>query len=208
MKVYGDKVLTGVYPCRFPDIHEERAEGGYQIELVVPKSEAGALQALLYNDDQKVINFNKATQKAKVPKKLWVEKYVYDEEAKETARDEEGEKIVDTDFVIFRFKSMWRPKIQYKKGLDNTAKVGAGSEVQIMGSVFGSDEKKDENNKPLKYVLLSLAGVRVHTLEEIVTSEVFEENDDFEDEVYTEDTSGANTETTTSEEPVNDEKDF
>ena len=39
MKVYGKKVLTKPYPCRFPDIQAERKEGGFQIEIVVPKAD-------------------------------------------------------------------------------------------------------------------------------------------------------------------------
>jgi len=182
MKVYGKKVLTKAYPCRFPDIQSERKEGGFQIEIVVPKAEASEVNDLLYGDDEKVINFNKASAKAKTARKLWSPIYVYDREAKEYVLDDEGEKIEDEDFVLFRFKSQWRPKIQFKKGLDNKAKIGAGSVVQISGSLFGSDEKLDENGKALKYVLLSLAGVRVHELVLKENEEVFEESDEFDDE--------------------------
>ena len=171
-----------MFPCRFPDIHEEREDGGFQIEIVVPMDRAKEVSDLLYDDNEKVINFNKATATAKNPKKLWSPLYLYDDEAKEPVRDEDGEKVASEESVVFRFKSMYKPKIQYKKGLDNSAHLGFDSEVQIVASVFGSDEKHDENGKQLKYVLLSLAGVRVHVLVEKTTQEVFEESDEFEDE--------------------------
>ena len=103
-------------------------------------------------------------------------------EAKTPLYDEEGEKVESKDSVVFRFKTQWRPKIQFKKGLDATAKIGAGSVVQIKGALFGSDEKRDENGKPLKYVLLSLKGIRVFELVEQTSREVFEDSDEFDDE--------------------------
>ena len=185
MKVYGKKITLPVFPCRFPDIHDEREDGGYQIEIVVPMERAKEVNALLYDDNEKVINFNKATATAKNPRKLWSPLYLYDDEAKEAVRDDDGEKVESEEAVVFRFKSMWKPKIQFKKGLDNSAHIGFDSEVQIVGGCFGSDEKKDENGKSLKYVLLSLAGVRVHVLVEKASQEVFEESDEFEDEAGT-----------------------
>ena len=101
MKVYGDKILLPKYPCRFPEVQKEREEGGYQIEIVVPMAEAKTVNDLLYNGNEKVINFNKATAKAKVPKKLWVPVYEYDEEAKEPVRDEEGVKLVEDLADVF-----------------------------------------------------------------------------------------------------------
>ena len=181
MKVYGKKVLTGIYPCRFPQVQKERAEGGHQIEIVVPKAKAKDVQDLLYGGDDKLIDFNKASAKAKVPRKLWSPLYLYDDEAGESVRDDDGEKVESDTEVVFRFKTQWKPTIQFKKGLDKTAEFGAGSMVQISGSLYGNDEGKDENGKPLKYVLLSLAGVRVHTIVAPATTEAFEHDDDFED---------------------------
>ena len=182
MKVYGQDVLLEKYPCRFPQVQEKNDKGNFQIEIVVPKKEAKAVQDALYGNDERIIDFNKATPSAKLPKKLHSPLYLYDEESKTPLYDEEGEKVESPDFVVFRFKSQWRPKIQFKKGLDSTAKIGAGSVVQIKGALFGSDEKRDENGKPLKYMLLSLKGLRVFELVEQTSREVFEDSDEFEDE--------------------------
>lgn len=183
-KFYGDKVQLGAYPCRFPEVQTERKEGGYQVEILVPMSEAKAVQDALYGDNEKLINFNKANEKAKVPQKLWNPVYQYDEENKTAVVDEEtGEKVVDEDFVVFRFKSQWKPKIQFKKGLNPKALIGAGSIIKVVGSVFSSDEKKDENGKMLKYTLLSLVGIRVDTIVEPKAGEYqFEEDDEYADE--------------------------
>lgn len=182
MKVYGADVLLEKYPCRFPQVQEKNDNGNFQIEIVVPKAEAKKVQEALYGGDERLIDFNKATAQAKLPKKLHSPLYLYDEEAKTPLYDEEGEKVESKDSVVFRFKTQWRPKIQFKKGLDVTAKIGAGSVVQIKGALFGSDEKRDENGKPLKYVLLSLKGIRVFELVEQASREVFEDSDEFDDE--------------------------
>lgn len=181
MKVYGEKILTKPYPCRFPNIQEKTKDGKYQIEIVVPMAEAKEVQDLLYSDVAKVIDFNKASANAKVPKKLYVPFYLYNEELKERVLDEEGEPVPSKDFVIFRFKSQYKPKIQFKKPLDPRSKVGKDSLIQIAGNIFGTDEAKDDKGAPLKYVLLTLNGVRVHTVVAPIAGEVFEESDDFED---------------------------
>ncbi len=188
MKVWGNKVLLDKYKCRFPEIQEVNEDGLFKIEIVVPKGEAKAVQDALYGGDEKIINFNKVNEKAKHPKKLWFPVYVYDEENKcvLTEYDEDLEeevKVVNPDEVVFRFRSKFRPQIQYKKGLNQGAKIGQGSEVQVRASIFGSDEGKDENGKPLKYLLLSLYTVRVHTLVEGSSGkDELEEDDDFENE--------------------------
>lgn len=206
-RIYGDKVQLGAFPCRFPEVQIERKEGGYQIEILVPIAQAKAVQDALYGDNEKLINFNKANEKAKVPQKLWSPVYLYDEEKKEAIVDEEtGDKVVDEDFVVFRFKSQWKPKIQFKKGLNSKALIGAGSIVKIVGSVFSSDEKKDENGKTLKYTLLSLVGIRVDTIiEPKAGGYQFEEDDEYADEEDVED-SDYEEEETEEEEPEEPEE--
>ena len=183
MKHYGERVEIGAYPCRFPDFQAERKDGGYQVEIVVPMAEAKAVQEKLYGDNEKLINFNKASEKAKAPKKLWNPVYLYDEEAKESILDEDGEKVESDTEVVFRFKSQFKPQVQFKKGLDKGALVGAGSLIKIVASVFSSDEKKDEKGNSLKYTLLSLHGVRVDTIVAPKSGgNVFSENDEYDDE--------------------------
>lgn len=181
-KHYGERVQLKAYPCRFPDIQAEKKDGGYQIEIVVPIEEAKDVQALLYGDNEKLINFNKASEKAKAPKKLHNPVYLYDEEAKEAVLDEDGEKVESDTEVVFRFKSQYRPQIQFKKGLDKNALIGAGSLVKIVASVFSSDEKKDEKGNTLKYTLLSLHGVRVDSIVAPKSGgSVFAEDDEYDD---------------------------
>lgn len=188
MKIYGKPILTPPLVCRFPDIQSPKEDGGYQIELVCPIDRAMEVQDMLYGGDTKCINFNKASEKAKVPRKLFFPVYLYDDEAKEPVRDDEGEKVESEEEVVFRFKSQYRPKIQFKAGLDTSATIGAGSLVQVSGALFGSDEKKDDKGKPLKYVLLTLKGVRVHTIVEKASQDAFagHEDDGFEDEMVDE----------------------
>ncbi len=179
-KLYGKKVVTGIYPCRFPDIHTKK-DGKFQIEIVVPKDEAVALNDELYGGDEKLINHNKASAKAKKPRNLWSPLYLYDEEAGEPMYEDDGETRLESDtHVVFRFKSQFAPQIQFKKGLDKTAKVGYNSQVQISGALFGS-ETVDDKGKPIDYCLLSLQGVRVHVLEVSEKHEAFEDDDEFED---------------------------
>lgn len=181
-KHYGERVQLKAYPCRFPDIQSEKKEGGYQIEIVVPIEEAKEVQALLYGDNEKLINFNKASEKAKAPKKLHNPVYLYDEEAKEAVLDEDGEKVESDTEVVFRFKTQFKPQVQFKKGLDKNALIGAGSIVKIVASVFSSDEKKDEKGNTLKYTLLSLHGVRVDSIVAPKSGgSVFAEDDEYED---------------------------
>lgn len=181
-KHYGERVQLKAYPCRFPDIQSEKKDGGYQIEIVVPIEEAKDVQALLYGDNEKLINFNKASEKAKAPKKLHNPVYLYDEEAKEAVLDEDGEKVESDTEVVFRFKSQYKPQIQFKKGLDKNALIGAGSLVKIVASVFSSDEKKDEKGNTLKYTLLSLHGVRVDSIVAPKSGgSVFAEDDEYDD---------------------------
>lgn len=181
-KHYGERVQLGAYPCRFPDFQSERKDGGFQVEIVVPMEEAKAVQDMLYGDNEKLINFNKASEKAKAPKKLWSPVYLYDEEAKEAVLDEDGEKVESDTEVVFRFKSQYKPQIQFKKGLDKTALVGAGSVIKVVASVFSSDEKKDEKGNTLKYTLLSLHGVRVDTVVAPKSGgNVFAEDDEYGD---------------------------
>lgn len=182
-KHYGEKVQLPAYPCRFPDFQAERKDGGYQVEIVVPMAEAKAVQDVLYGDNEKLINFNKATEKAKAPKKLWSPVYLYDEEAKESVLDEDGEKVESDTEVVFRFKSQYKPQIQFKKGLDKGALVGAGSIIKVVASVFSSDEKKDEKGNTLKYTLLSLQGVRVDSIVAPKSGgSVFSEDGEYEDD--------------------------
>lgn len=187
-KFYGEKVQLPAYPARFPDIQAERKDGGYQIEILVPMADAKAVQDVLYADNEKLINFNKASEKAKAPKKLWSPVYLYDEEAKEAVLDEDGEKVESDTEVVFRFKSKFKPQIQFKKGLDKTALIGAGSLVKIVASVFSTDEKKDEKGNTLKYTLLSLQGVRVDSIVAPKSGgSVFSEDDEYEDDEYEDD---------------------
>lgn len=190
-KHYGEKVQLPAYPARFPDIQAERKDGGYQIEILVPMADAKAVQDILYADNEKIINFNKVTEKAKAPKKLWSPVYLYDEEAKEAILDEDGEKVESDTEVVFRFKSKFKPQIQFKKGLDKTALIGAGSLVKIVASVFSTDEKKDEKGNTLKYTLLSLQGVRVDSIvAPKLGGSVFSEDDEYADGEESEDTDG------------------
>lgn len=183
-KHYGEKIQLPPYPCRFPDFQAERKDGGFQVEIVVPMAEAKAVQDLLYGDNEKLINFNKATEKAKAPKKLWSPVYLYDEEAKEAVLDEDGEKVESDTEVVFRFKSQYKPQIQFKKGLDKGALVGTGSLIKVVASVFSSDEKKDEKGNTLKYTLLSLQGVRVDTIVAPKSGgSVFSDDGEYEDDV-------------------------
>ena len=182
-KIYGEKVQLPAYPCRFPDFQAERKDGGFQVEIIVPMAEAKAVQDLLYGDNEKLINFNKATEKAKAPKKLWSPVYLYDEEAKEAVLDEDGEKVESDTEVVFRLKSQYKPQTQFKKGLDKGALVGAGSLIKVVASVFSSDEKKDEKGNTLKYTLLSLQGVRVDTIVAPKSSgNVFSDDEEYEDD--------------------------
>lgn len=182
-KYYGDRKELPAYPCRFPDFQTERRDGGFQVEIIVPIAEAKAVQDALYGDNEKLINFNKASEKAKAPKKLWNPVYLYDEEAKETVLDEDGEKVESDTEVVFRFKSQYKPQIQFKKGLDKGALVGAGSLIKVVASVFSSDEKKDEKGNTLKYTLLSLHGVRVDTIVAPKSGgNVFADDSEYDDE--------------------------
>lgn len=179
-KLYGDKIITGIYPCRFPDIHVKK-DGKFQIEIVVPKEEAMELNEKLYGGDEKLITHNKASARAKKPRALWSPLYLYDEEAKEPIYEDDGETKVESDtHVVFRFKTQFKPKIQFKKGLDNKAKVGYNSKVQISCQLFGSDTV-DDKGKAIDYCLLSLLGVRVHELEVAESQDPFDKDDDFED---------------------------
>lgn len=182
-KHYGEKVQLPPYPCRFPDFQAERKDGGFQVEIVVPMAEAKAVQDLLYGDNEKLINFNKATEKAKAPKKLWSPVYLYDEEAKEAVLDEDGEKVESDTEVVFRFKSQYKPQTQFKKGLDKGTLVGAGSIIKVVASVFSSDEKKDEKGNTIKYTLLSLQGVRVDSIVAPKSGgSVFSDDEEYEDD--------------------------
>lgn len=182
-KIYGDKVQLPAYPCRFPAFQAEREGGGFQVEIIVPMAEAKAVQDLLYGDNEKLINFNKATEKAKAPKKLWSPVYLYDEEAKEVILDEDGEKVESDTEVVFRFKSQYKPQTQFKKGLDKGALVGAGSLIKVVANVLSSDEKKDEKGNTLKYTLLSLQGVRVDTIVAPKSAgSVFSDDEEYEDD--------------------------
>ena len=183
MKIYGAKVQLPAYPARFPDIQSERKEGGYQVEIVVPMEDAKMVQEMLYGDNEKLINFNKATEKAKAPKKLWSPVYLYDDEAKEPVYDEDGEKVESDTEVVFRFKTQFKPQIQFKKGLDKSSLIGAGSLIKVVASVFSSDEKQDEKGNTLKYTLLSLQGVRVDTIVAPTGGgSAFDDDDEYEDE--------------------------
>lgn len=181
MKLNGKKIETKVYKCRFPEIHAKNKDGVYQIEILVPKEDVKELNAQLYGGNPKLIDFNKVRPTSKLPRSLGNVLYQYDAEAKEYVYDDNDEKVADPDYVIFRFKSQFAPKILFKKGLDKTAKVGYDSMVQIAGKVFANDEKIDDKGKPIPYVLLSLIGVKVHELVIAEGQEAFEKDDDFEE---------------------------
>lgn len=180
-KVSGKKIETKKYKCRFPEIHQKNEKGQFQIEILVPKEDVKELNAQLYGGNTKLINMNKPSPKAKMPKSLHSPLYQYNAEDKEYIYDDEtGEKLHDEKHVVYRFKSQFPPQILFKKGLDKTANVGFDSVVQIAGKVFTSNEGKDESGKSLKFTLLTLLGVKVH---ELVVSEgqsAFEEDDGFE----------------------------
>lgn len=183
MATYGNKIETKAYPCRFAYISTPNQEAKFSVELVVPKDEAKALNEMLYSDNQKLIESNKATANAKKPKPLYSAIYLYDDEAKEPVLDEEGERVVDEDVVKFTFKTSKKPKIQFKKGLDSSAIVGSGSVIKLSCCAYASTFK-DKTGKEQAFTALTFDGVRV---DELVTysasSTAFEGSDDeYEDE--------------------------
>lgn len=184
-KIYGDKVTTQTSPCRFVCIQATDSRGKYSIELTMSKEDGVKLNAELYGDNQKLIDHNKTSPKAKNPRPLYNPVYLYDVEAKESILDEEGNKVVDENLVKFSFKSTYAPKIQFKKGLDVTAKVGNGSLVKIVGCAFGGSTT-DDKGKLIDFVQLQLKGVRVMELVSFSAQEVFDEDseDEFEDAEY------------------------
>lgn len=190
LKFYGKKTRTQAYECRFVKIYEKDDKGRYSIELLVPTKEAVALNKELYRDNTKLQAFMKATKQSKMPKPLYGDVFKWDEENECTlmAEDEEtGEeyKVIDKDVKVFRFKTGFIPKIQFKKGLDKTARIGWGSKVSISTNIFASTTL-DENGGIVKYATLNLNAIRVF---ELVTSEVEDDwedgDDDFEDSEVT-----------------------
>ena len=184
-KIYGADVLTKAYPVRFCDLEKPNKDGKYQVELKVPMEEAEELNALLYGDNEKLIEKNKATSKAKKPKPLYLKYKKWDEESGEVAVDEEGEILYEEDFVIFRFKSTYPPKVQYKKSIENKhLALGFDSVVQIAGNAMSS-ETEGEKGDIVPYTLLTLKGVRVHSIvEKSAGSDPFagQDDDEFEDD--------------------------
>jgi len=183
MATYGNKIETKAYPCRFAYISTPNQEAKFSVELVVPKAEAKELNELLYSENQKLIEANKATAKATKPKPLYSPIYLYDEEAKEPVLDDDGERVVDEDVVKFTFKSSKKPKIQFKKGLDSSAIIGSGSVIKLSCCAYSSTFK-DKTGKEQAFTALTFDGVRV---DELVTysasSTAFSgSDDDYEDE--------------------------
>ena len=187
MKVTGKNVLTCVGEVTFNSLYEKNDKGQYTIEIKVPKADAVKLNKELYCDksgepNAKLVNFNKASVNSPQPKKLFAPLKMYDAEKKEPIYDEEGERAIDADFVIFRMKSIYPPQFQYKKSLlaeNSNPVIGRGSKVQVLCSYFGSDEKTDNAGKQLKYVLLTLKSVRVIELVEYIAEVGLEEDDEY-----------------------------
>lgn len=190
-KIYGDKVLTDVAECRFVDLAEKNDKGSYQIEIVMPIEKARELSDKIYGDNQELININKKTPKAKKPTPLFLKVPAYDEEAGEKVFDEDGEIVYREDIAMFRAKTMFEPKVQFKKTIkpeDRTLDLGMGSKVQLSINAFSSTTT-DDSGKPIRYTLLSLNGVRVHEIVEKNKAEdpfAGVEDDDFEEEEFTE----------------------
>lgn len=181
MAIYGNKVVTNAYPCRFCYVSTQNDKGKYSIELLVPKDEADALSDALYGDNTRIIDMNKASKNAKKPKKLYSPVYKYDAEAKAYELDDNDEKIEDDEVVKFSFSSKVKPKIQFKKGLDKTAIVGSGSVVALSCNVYAGSFS-DEKNKVTEYTALGFDSVRVYDLVTFGGAESgFEEDEDFED---------------------------
>lgn len=182
MAIYGTKVLTDAYPCRFAYLSMQNEKGKYSVELLVPKEDADKLNDALYGDNTRIIEMNKATKSAKKPKKLYSPVYKYDLEKKETIVDDEGERVEEEDVVKFTFSSKKRPQIQFKKGLDKSAIIGSGSTIQLSCNVYAGNFV-DEKGKSTDYTALSMDGVRVHELVSYAGAEsAFEDDDEFNDE--------------------------
>lgn len=180
---YGKKTRTGAFPCRFVNIYEKNDKGKFSLELLVPTKEAVALNKELYRDNKLLQDFMKATKKSKLPKPLYSDVYVYDEENKCTlmAEDEEtGEeyKVVDKTVKKFTFNTTFSPKVQYKKGLDNSARIGWDSKLSVSTRVYASTFTSDDGTIT-KYATLNLDAIRVF---ELVTAEQEADWEDGDDE--------------------------
>lgn len=180
MAIKGQKVVTGKYRARFPELHRPNDKGQYQVEIIVPIEEAEALNDAFYANTPKLVEFNKATPKAKAPRKLYVPLPLWDAEAGEPVYEDDGEtKVMSDTEVVFRFKSKFAPKLEYKKGIDTKAEIGFDSIIQVSANAYGATTK-DDSGKLIDFVLLSLNGVRVHELVSGTREEAFDEDDDFE----------------------------
>lgn len=183
---YGKKVRTDAYDCRFVKLYEKDDKGKYSVELLVPTKEAVKLNRELYDGKKDLINFMKPTKRSKMPKPLFSDVYVWDEENECVLMDldeETGEefKVVNPDLKVFRFKTGFLPKIQMKKGLDKTARVGWGSKLSISTNIYASTTK-DEAGNTVKYATLNLNAVRVYDLVTVEREADWADGDDeFED---------------------------
>lgn len=184
--IYGEKVQTGKYPVHFNNLDAPDEKGNYQVEIVVPIEEARELNDKLYGDNDRLIEANKKTAKAKKPAPLFVKKKEYDQEAGEPVTDEDGEQVYSDTHVIFRAKTRWNPKVQFLKSIkesERTKKLGFGSEVALSINAYSSSTLDDSGNT-VNYTLLSLNGVRIYSIVEASGNQEnpFDEDENFEDD--------------------------